>query len=30
VDFFSKAALQQRFQEVGSRADKKKAAKSRD
>jgi hypothetical protein len=30
ADFFSKAALQQRFQEVGSRADKKKAGKSQD
>jgi outer membrane lipoprotein-sorting protein len=29
-NFFSKAALQQRFQEVGTRADKKKAAKARD
>jgi hypothetical protein len=29
-NFFTKAALQQRFQEVGSRADKKKAAKERD
>lgn len=29
-DFFSKAALEKRFQEVGSKADKKKAAKERD
>lgn len=29
-NFFTKAALEQRFQEVGSRADKKKAAKARD
>jgi outer membrane lipoprotein-sorting protein len=29
-NFFSKAALQQRFQEVGSRADKRKAAKAQD
>ena len=29
-NFFTKAGLQQRFQEVGSRADKKKAAKARD
>jgi hypothetical protein len=30
ADFFSKAGLEQRFREVGSKADKKKAAKSRD
>jgi outer membrane lipoprotein-sorting protein len=30
ADFFTKAGLEQRFQEVGSRADKKKAAKARD
>jgi hypothetical protein len=30
ANFFSRAALEQRFQEVGSRADKKKAAKTRD
>jgi hypothetical protein len=29
-NFFTKAGLEQRFQEVGSRADKKKAAKTRD
>jgi len=29
-NFFTKAALEQRFQEVGSRADKKKAGKTRD
>ena len=29
-DFFSKAALERRFDEVGSRADKKKAGKGRD
>jgi hypothetical protein len=29
ADFFSKAALDQRFQEVGSKADKKKAAKAK-
>jgi len=29
-NFFTRAALEQRFQEVGSRADKKKAAKSRE
>ena len=29
-NFFTKAGLEQRFQEVGSRADKKKAAKARD
>ena len=28
-DFFTKAALEQRFQEVGSKADKKKAAKAK-
>jgi len=28
-DFFTKAALEQRFQEVGSKADKKKAAKTK-
>jgi hypothetical protein len=28
-DFFTRAALQQRFQEVGSKADKKKAAKAK-
>ena len=30
ADFFTKAGLEQRFQEVGSRTDKKKAAKARD
>ena len=30
ADFFSKAALEQRFREVGSRADKKKAAQAKD
>jgi len=30
ADFFSKAALEQRFREVGSRADKKKAAQAND
>ena len=30
ADFFTKAALEQRFREVGSKADKKKAAKARD
>jgi hypothetical protein len=30
ADFFTKAALEQRFHEVGSKADKKKAAKARD
>jgi hypothetical protein len=30
ANFFTRAALEQRFQEVGSRADKKKAAKARD
>jgi hypothetical protein len=30
ADFFSKSALEQRFRQVGSRADKKKAVKSRD
>jgi len=29
ADFFTRAALEQRFQEVGSKADKKKAAKAR-
>jgi len=30
ADFFTKAGLEQRFREVGSRTDKKKAAKARD
>jgi hypothetical protein len=30
ADFFTKAALERRFDEVGSRADKKKAARTRD
>ena len=30
ANFFTRAALEQRFQEVGSRADKKKAAKARE
>jgi len=30
VNFFTRAGLEERFREVGSRADKKKAAKASD